>query len=223
MIGMADSIPFLAFFAIAPLFTGLFLWLAFRQAKKTGAKIEVFARELGLDVRKKPLVLGIFQGLPEVVGSRYGRQVRIYQFQKGSGKNSQTWCALVMGRVPATNLQVTLSGQGAYSKFRSFFGAEEIEVDDRAFNDRWFIETNEPAYLKVALFGKVCAAIDATQSVGRSPKGRFQLKDGEMRYEEKGSLSDPDRRERMRLAIAAGQELLDVAAVHADQRMGKSS
>jgi hypothetical protein len=41
-----------------------------------------------------------------------------------------------------------------------------------------------------------------------------------MRYEEKGSLSDADWRERMGLAITAGQELLDVAAVHADQRTG---
>ena len=218
--GMADSILFMAFFAIAPLFTGVMLWLAFRHAKKTGATIEVFARELGLDVRKKPPVLGIFQGLPEVVGERQGRQVRIYQFPKGSGKNSQTWSALVMGRVRSTNLQVTLSGQGAYTKFRSFFGAEEIEVEDRASNDRWFIETNDPTFLQVALFGKACAAIDATQSDGRTPKGRFRLKDGEMRYEEKGSLSDADRRERMELAITAGQELLDVAAVHADQRTG---
>jgi hypothetical protein len=125
-----------------------------------------------------------------------------------------------MGRVRSTNLQVTLSGQGAYTKFRSFFGAEEIEVEDRAFNDRWFIETNDPTFLQVALFGKACAAIDATQSDGRTPKGRFRLKDGEMRYEEKGSLSDADRRERMGLAITAGQELLDIAAVHADQRTG---
>lgn len=214
---MADSFVFLAFFALAPLLMGLFFWVAIKQAKKTGVKIEAYAKELGLGVHQKPPLFGVFQGLPEVVGSLQGREVRIYQFQKGSGKNSQTWSALTLGRVTGSDLHVTLSGQGAFSKIRSFFGAKEIQVEDRMFNDRWFIETNDPDFLKVALFGKVCTAIDASQPGFKKPKGRFELKNGELRYEEPGSLSEADRRERIRLAIAAAQELLDVASVHADQ------
>ena len=215
--GMFESFVFIAFFAMMPIMTGIILWLAAKQSKKTGAVIEGYARELGLGIHKRPPLFGIFQSLPQVVGSRHGRDVRIYQFQKGSGKNSQTWCALTMGHVPGTDLHVKLSGQGAFTKIRSFFGAQEIEVEGRAFNDRWFIETNDPGFLKAALFGKVCGAIDATQPGGGKPKGRFELEDGAVRYEEMGGFSDADRRERLRLAMAAAQELLDVASVHADQ------
>lgn len=214
---MAVSIVFVAFFMLAPLMVGLVFWIAAKQAKKTGAVIEGYAGELGLGIHQRPPLFGIFHSLPQVVGSRHGRDVRIYQFQKGSGKNSQTWCALTMGQVPGTDLHVKLSGQGAFTKIRSFFGAQEIAVEDRAFNDRWFIETNDPGFLKAALFGKVCAAIDATQPGGGKPKGRFELEDGAVRYEEMGGFSDADRRERLRLAMAAAQELLDVASVHADQ------
>ncbi len=214
---MADAFVIIAFLALAPVTIGLVFWIALRQAKKTGAMIEAYAKELGLDVHQRPPLFGIFQGLPEVVGSLHGREVRIYQFQKGSGKNSQTWSALTIGRVAGSDLHVTLSGQGAFTKIRSVFGAEEIQVEDRTFNDRWFIETNDPEFLKVALFGKVCTAIEASQPGGNKPKGRFDLKAGEVRYEEQGSLSTADRRERIRLAITAAQELLDVASVHADE------
>lgn len=214
---MADSFVFVAFIVMGPVMMGFAFWMAMRQSQKIGVKIEAYARDLGLDVHRKPPTFGVFHRLPEVVGSLQGRDLRIYQFQKGSGKNSQTWCALTMGQVPGTDLHVKLSGQGAFTKIRSFFGAKEIEVEDRGFNDRWFIETNDPDFLKVALFGKVCGAIDGSQPGNRKPKGRFELEDGNVRYEEQGSLSDADRRQRIRLPITAAQELLDVAAVHADQ------
>jgi hypothetical protein len=207
----------LFFVVLGPVVMGVVFWMTIKSARKTGAAIEVYAAELGLHAEKKPPVLGIFHPLPQVVGTLHGRDIKIYQFQKGSGKNSQTWSALEMGRVKGTDLQITLSGQGTFSKLRSFFGAKEIEVEDRAFNDRWFIETSDPEFLKVALYGKICAAIDASQPAGTKPKGRYKMEVGAVRYEEQGTLGDADRRERIRLAIPAAQQLLDVASVHADQ------
>lgn len=212
---MVDPFVFVAFFLLVPLFMGWAVWMAKKQSQKTAATIEAYAKELGLEAHRRPAVFGIFPSLPEVVGSRHGREVRIFQFQKGSGKNSQTWSALEVGRVAGTNLKVTLSAQGVMTKIRSVFGAKEIQVEEKAFNDRWFIETNDPGFLQAALYGKVSEAIDASQPKVGSPEGKFELKEGEVRYSELGTLGDAGRRARIKAAMAAAHELLDVAEVHA--------
>ncbi|GAB5560193.1 MAG: hypothetical protein SynsKO_18400 [Synoicihabitans sp.] len=214
--GQADPI-FIIIVSIMPVVMGLVIWFAWKEGKKTRTKLRALADEMGLGFIAPPPLFGIFHSSPRLFGQVQGREVEIYQYTTGSGKNSRTWSALKLGHVGTSRLAITLSGQGLGSKIRSVFGAEEIQVEDRHFNNRWFIETNDPDFLTVALFGKACAAIDASQSAVGKPKGTFELKDGDVFYREQGALSSDARIARIRQALPAAQALLDIADVHASQ------
>lgn len=216
-VGIMDSI-FIGFIILMFVTTGLSLWAAVRGMEKSRKQFAVIASDLGLNLVEREGVFGV-RPLPEIVGSLHGRDVRIHQYRVGSGKNSQTWSALRIGSVTGTNLSLRMSGQGMGSKIRSVFGAQEIEVEDAAFNRRWFIETNDEDFMGAALHGDILTAVSAVQPDHKHPKGEFRIKDGEASYHEQGALGKPDRMDRIKRAVPAVQQLLDTVVVHADRNL----
>ena len=153
--------------ALPILGTVLVLWIVRTTSRNTLARLSALAEAMRLQLVTKPPVFGIF-----------------HQFTKGSGKNSTTWWALTLTSPQAARrLTFSLQPQNFGTSVRAFFGAKEIQIGDPDFDRRWFIETNAPDFLPVALIDEVRAVIDAAQ-----PKGVFRLADGTLRYEERGAL-----------------------------------
>ena len=170
--------------ALPILGTVLVLWIVRTTSRNTLARLSALAEAMRLQLVTKPPVFGIFHQTPELAGEEQGRAVRLFQFTKGSGKNSTTWWALTLTSPQvARRLSFSLQPQNFGTSVRAFFGAKEIQVGDADFDRRWFIETNAPDFLPVALIDEVRAVIDAAQ-----PKGVFRLADGTLRYEERGAL-----------------------------------
>jgi hypothetical protein len=93
------------------------------------------------------------------------------------------------------------------------FGAKEIQVGDRAFDDAWFVRSNQPEYFKVALMPEIRAKFMAVPT-GRWG-ARYKLEGGWVQYVEQGHLGGADVVERLEMQLPLLHELADVAEVFA--------
>lgn len=149
---------------------------------------------------------------PRITGSLRGKQVELSSYTTGSGKSRKTWAAISVMPTQAVALTFSISRQGFLTKLQTLFGAREITVGDRAFDDRWFIQTNKPDFFQAALLPELRAKIDAAASGGA--RGEFKLQDGAVRYAEQGGFTD-ERCARYEALLPLLCDLADVAEVEA--------
>jgi len=190
---------------------GLIFWAARNQARKTVAGLRDFAARTGLRLTEKT-VLGITV-IESIEGEQQGRKVRFWTYATGSGKSRTTWVTVGVTVPGAVALQFDLTRQNFASKLMELFGAREIQVGDPAFDQAWFVRTNQPEYLAAALVPAVRAKLMAEIGDRRST-GSFKLENGVVRYTEMGGLSAPTV-ERFATKLPLLQDLADVAEVSA--------
>lgn len=192
-------------------FAGLIIWLAAKASAQTHENVRRLAGRLGLELEKAQPVLGVFHRSPRAAGSIRGKAMRLYNYTTGSGKSQHTWSAVSAAPAADSGLTFALSRQGFGTKLRELFGAKEITVGNSAFDEAWFVQTNEPDYFRAALLPEL-------QEKLRPFKGAFKLEKGVVTYVEQGAFTSEERCQRFERAAEIVCDLADIAEVHARHR-----
>ncbi len=211
-------IPIVTFgaFAVATLIVARF---GARESAKVWARVQGMATRLGLGLPPPKLVLGMFYPPPRATGMIRGKRVEIFNFSTGSGKSRKTWSALSAAPQASGGLTFSFVRQGLGTRLRGMFGAKEIKVGDRVFDEHWFIETNQPDFFRAALLPELRVKFSIRE--GATPPGSFTLEDGVVKYVEAGSFSSDEKCARFEHLIEVVCDLADVAEVWAAQKPAK--
>jgi hypothetical protein len=185
----------------------LIVWGTMVARKRTVANFQKLAAQLGLgfDPPKSWTVL------PRIDGELRGKAVAIFTYVTGSGKSQQTWAALTVRPTNPGTFTFVLQKQGFDTKVLEFFGTHEIAVGDAAFDAAWFIRTNRPEFFGAALIPELREKLMAAQR--EYPRGKFELKDGVVKYYEPGNFSTAIQAARFAAAADVVGDLADVADV----------
>ena len=210
-------IPFLMI-GLFVVFTGFIVWAAARASKQAGENLDRLAATLGLQREITAPVLGVFHPEPRISGQIRGKRIEVFPFSTGSGKSRVQWSAISAAAQVDGGLTFDFRPQGLGTKLMEVFGSREIQVGDDAFDRAWFIQTNQPDFLRAALVPELREKISALSREAGVRGGQLQLEHGVVRYAEHGSLSDAKRCDRLGRALDAVCDLADVAEVFAGQK-----
>ena len=156
---------------------GLVVRRAVRSSRQAADNVRTLAEQLGLEFAAGAPLLGLFYPQPKAAGQLRGRRVEVLLLATGSGKSEVYQCA-VSATVRATGgLTMHLQQQGLGTKVMALFGATEIQVGEPEFDRAWFIQTNQPEFLRAALLpelrDKITALMREAGPPARNP-GLFQ-------------------------------------------------
>jgi len=213
---MSDALVILLFFggvsAVAV--------FAIRQGGKASAKeranVQALSDRLGLILEPASPMFGRFYPPPRAIGTVRGKRVELFGYSTGSGKSRKVWSAISVAPALPSGLTFSLTRQGLGSRVLSVFGAKEIEVGNRAFDDRWFIQTNQPDFLRAALLPELQVKL---MDLDRSKlPGSVHLENGVVKYAEQTSFHNSEICERIASVLDVLCDLADVAEVWANSR-----
>lgn len=212
---MPDAwVPFLMFGGVATVFAFI-AWQSGKASKVVRENAEALAARLGLHMDSAKPVLGRFYPAPRATGVVRGKRMELYTYTTGSGKSRKTWVALAVTPARDGGLTFSLSRQGLGSRVLSLFGAKEIQVGDPGFDERWFIQTNQPDFLRAALLPELRAKLSFLER--SSQAGSLKLEKGVVSYVEGGTLYDRARCERFAGVADVVGDFADIAEVYAHQ------
>lgn len=216
---MASVLPVVFILVFVGLMIALAVWTV-RQSKRTAENLRQLAETLGLNYAGQPPTFGMFYTDTRAEGQMRGKHVALFPFSTGSGKNRTPWCA-VSAIVPVTcALTFHLRQQGWGTKVMELFGTKEIEVGDADFDRAWYIQSNQPDFLRDALLPELRQKIQAlVHGAGNPARGaELKLEQGVVRYAEMGSFANTASCERCRQAAEVVCDLADLAEVSAEQK-----
>lgn len=191
---------------------GLIVWAAMAEHAKMKQRFEALAARLGLRVVEEKLSIG---SQLSVVGLHQGREVKFWPYSTGSGKSRTHWAAVAV-RPAATELAFEIRRQGFATKLMEVFGSKEITVGDAAFDQEWFVQTNQPEFLAAALVPAIREKFMAQPQ--RANDGSYKLADGWVQFAERGTFSSEEVIARLEAKLALLRDLADVAEVAATSR-----
>ena len=198
--------------AIVLLVIALVIWAAVIQQRRTDANLQKLAAQLGLEFRPARNWLG----RSSIAGTFRGKNVRIFNYVTGSGKSQTKWSAVTAALAMPSPLTFKLKKQGFSTKIAELFGAHEITVGDAEFDKVWFIQTNQPEFMRAALIPELRAKLMAVLRAGLS--GAFELQGGAVKYAEVGTFFGARRASRFAALAEVACDLADVAEVAAEGR-----
>jgi hypothetical protein len=186
---------------------GLVVWAATVQKQRATANLQKLATQLGLEF----VAATGWLGRPRVSGMLRGKKTDFFTYVTGSGKSSTTWAAMTVQAATAGALTFTLEKRGFVTKIEKLFGAHEAVVGDAEFDQAWFVQTNQPEFMSAALIPELREKLMAARRAGA--KGKFELKNNEVKYAEVGDFSDSKRCDRLAALADVVCDLADVADV----------
>ncbi|MEY3773324.1 MAG: hypothetical protein RLZZ129_104 [Verrucomicrobiota bacterium] len=194
-----------AFFVVVPV---LAVWAMIHSTRKMRAQFERLAANLGLLLDPPEPPRGITAPPPSLVGSIRGKAVKIHVYSTGSGKSRTTWTEVVVTPVLAGDMTFGFTREGFGTRVMQLFGAKEIKVGNREFDEAWFVQTNRPDFLRAALLPEL-------QQKFRPFRGVCKLEQGLVTYTERGLLANEATRHRFEQAMELACDLADLAEVQA--------
>jgi hypothetical protein len=186
----------------------LFIWLAIRQQRRALALLAGVAARQGLRLGGAADSMLTKQ---ELAGQQHGRRVRFWTYSTGSGKSRRTWIAAGVEPRRAGLFTFELQPQGMFAKLSEFFGAKEIQVGDRAFDEQWFVRTSMPEEFRAALLPEIRGKFIAAHAAGA--RGKFKLEEGWVCYTEQGGFASEPAVRRLEGLLPLLHELADIAEV----------
>jgi hypothetical protein len=115
---------------------------------------------------------------------------------------------VVVTPVLTGDMTCSITRQGFGTRVLQLFGAKEITVGNREFDDAWFVQTNQPDFLRAALLPEL-------QQKFRPFRGAFKLEQGLVTYTEQGLIANEASRIRFGQATELACDLADLAEVQA--------
>jgi hypothetical protein len=182
-------------------------WATVAARKRTVANLQRLAQQLGLDFP----VPASWRTPLRATGQIRDKPVAVFTYTTGSGKSQQTWAAITAEVAKPGDFTFTLQKQGFATKVMELFGTHEITVGDAAFDSLWFVRTNRPEFFATALIPELREKL---VTAGRAVLGgRFELKDGVVKYFEAGVFADALQAARFAAVAEVVCDLADVADV----------
>lgn len=182
---MTGIIPFL-FFGVIIVFVGVF---AHHRMKENARKWSLVADRLGLThMRDSHWNLG------NIIGSLNGFQVQVYTFTRGSGKSRSTYTRIETTIHPAlcAGLQIYRETP-IFSSLGKLLGGQDIQVGDSRFDDRFIIKSSDERAALQLLNGQTRdRLLDYDHGVGA-----LNLESARLELTERGTITDPDRLQRI--------------------------
>lgn len=131
-----------AFIPIIVLLIVLIAYFAWRSHQRTVQMWRDVAAELGLSIQvggglSRPVVTGNIGGLP----------VHIDTYVQRSGNSSTTYTRYRVA-YPHLGFDLQLKRQGTFAAIVKMFGAQDVEVGDRLFDEAFVVKTNDPRRLR---------------------------------------------------------------------------
>lgn len=186
---------------------GLLIWAGVLDRKHTVSRLRSLAERHGLQLQGAD---SLFSSL-SLVGRKEGRSLRFWTFSTGSGKSRQSWVAVGLEVRPLGEFTFDLRPQGVLTKLSALFGAREAVIGDPAFDQRWFLRTNNPDALAAALVPEIRERLDEAYAAGA--RGYFRTEQGWVCYAETGTFSSDAKCARLESLIPLLRDLTDVAEV----------
>jgi hypothetical protein len=193
------------FFAVVPV---AMIWAVAKSTRRIRENMARLAADLGLRLDPPEQPKGWLAPPQRALGHVRGKAVLIHTYSTGSGKSRRTWTALTVTPNLKGDLTFSLSREGFGTRVLQLFGAKEITVGNREFDEAWFVQTNDPDFLRAALLPEV-------QQKFRPFRGTFKLENSAISYVEEGVIQNDERRLRYVQAADLVCDLADVAEVHA--------
>lgn len=198
----------------------LLLTLVAKQSERAHQNARELARRLGLQLEPQTKRFGCWPA-PRAAGRYRGKHTEFYTYSTGSGKSRERWAALAVRPASAGALTFHIARQGFGTKIAELFGAREITVGDAKFDGLWFVQTNQPDFLRAALIPELRERLNAAvDTSGRSHRASLKLEKETVVYTEAGDLSDEKLCERMARMVEVLTDFADVAEVFAQTRLG---
>lgn len=195
-------------------FIGWLIWLESKKWKQALANLGAVATRLGLELKVVKHAFGLQQASLE--GSLQGKAVRFWSYTTGSGKSQRRWVAVGAQPRQCGQLKFRLDPQGLGTRVAEFFGAKEIQVGERRFDEAWFVRTNAPEVFGAALVPEIREKLLAARTAGAT--GSYRLEDGWVVYAEQGSFAPSGVVDRLESLVPALLDLADVVEFCAGQR-----
>jgi len=196
MLAAVPIAPIAIFGGIVVLMVVVGVW----ATRKTRDNLTRLARDLGMQLREKPAVLGLFRPAPTVDGDKGGRKVRFFQFSTGAGKSRQTWSAVGVGCANPHDLKLKLFAQNFLTQLGEKFGMQDVRLGQLPFDEKFVVQTNAPDYLRAALLPEL-----------RDPllrhwpfllgSAHLKIDGGEVVYAENGQFTDEAMLQRMKTLL----------------------
>lgn len=161
--------------------------LGVRAARRSRENLQRLADELGLRAvlpEKRRFLLAVSGS---VEGDYRGRSVRIYSYVTGSGKSRTHWCAVEARAQNPGGLSFSISSENFLTRAGRAFGLQDVAVGDEAFDRKFFVRSNQPEYMRMALIPEVRARFLAGWGAGS--RGGIKAEAGTVKYSEVGSFS----------------------------------
>lgn len=136
-------------------------------------------------------------------GSYRNYSLKIYNYTVGSGKNSTTYSTARIFGENSKDLTFEFHREGMFSKLGKMFGMQDIETGDTKFDKMFVVKSSDPDFMQVALLPEIK---EKFYNVWEQHKahGTIRLKGDELCYDEVGTISNKQIRER----FAATADLL---------------
>lgn len=161
--------------------------VARRQAQRARRNLSKFVQEFGLP---EPVQnTGFFAGfaMPSLGGPVRGRQLRIYHYTTGSGKNRTNWCALGVSVRNPGRLTLKVSRENLLTRAGRMFGVDDVATGDAVFDQEFYVKSNDAGYVQAAFLPEVRSQISAAWQQGA--RGTIKVEGDEIIYSEPGTFS----------------------------------
>ncbi|HEX9782401.1 MAG TPA: hypothetical protein VGA56_06660 [Opitutaceae bacterium] len=159
-----------------------------RQQKRARENLSKLADRLGFQVIE-PEKRGIFnRSATRLSGVFRGRNLQVYAYSTGSGKNQTQWCALATPVRNPAGLTVRISRENIFTRVGRKLGIDDVETGDAAFDKAYYVKSNQPDFIRVALIPEVRQRIASAWESGA--RGTLSADAGEVKYAEVGNFSN---------------------------------
>ncbi|WP_269539696.1 hypothetical protein [Cerasicoccus fimbriatus] len=157
-----------------------------------------------------------------IEGGYRGRHLKIYNFTRGSGKNSSPYHAVRVTLNRSTDLTFKLGVEGFFSKIGKAVGMQDIQTGDPAFDETFVVKCNDTGFVHGALLPEIRQSLLSVQQ--RFPRrfGSISLngawvgpKDNVIHYEHSGHLRHDGDRQRAAALAPALNDLADAIEAYA--------
>jgi hypothetical protein len=212
---MSSSLwAFVNLLMLAAIVWGFYRLIVFAAGKlqaATQANVQALAQRLGLAVTDKKLLGRDCDW--ELTGTLSGRPLRYWQYSAGRGEDRHSMVAVSIQQRSAGRLTFVMQRavSGGLGKIAGMFGAKDMTTGDEVFDAAWWVQTNQPEFLKAALVPEIRTKLIATVAGGAA--GSFRLSDGVVSYEERGNFSLGISRVPLEQQVPLLQDLADLADV----------
>jgi len=200
-------LPFLFIAIFLVLFAAVLIG-AKKQSEKAHANLTRMAQRMGW-APPEPFKASLLRSSPmALAGAFRGRQMRVFTYTTGSGKNRTHWCAIAARVDNAAKLTLRLGKENALTRFGRKFGLDDVSVGNAAFDEEFYVKSNKPEFISVALIPEI------RQRIGQlwhdQPRGAIEVEGGEVKFSESGTFANDSMCDRF---IAAAEVICDIAEV----------